>query len=409
MPEGTSKNTLPAWQEPILDAIEAIVANRFAFCCIVLLGLVLGSIRLLLLPPTYESSAVAVLLAREKSVIDASIDTSSIETSDHTASRSLAGNLMLPPDPSLYTTIIMSEAVLSEIANRLEGLNLYKISDLERSEEVTTKLRSMIHVSSTEEGILKIKITSTNPELSAAIANALFEECVEASRKIEQNMLISQANHLDTALSLARSRLESTEKKLAQMAEAQGLIDTDLQASNNLRNTRELKAKFDAVEADLEEALLSHTEKSPTVIALRARKDALERQIEESGASVIGAVGSRDFVSFNADYKHLSQEAQLQRDMVSAIATKADIFRIRASQPIGNLAIIREAIVPTRPAGPSKKANLGLALGLSLIVAFAYCLFSQQIRQLANDPELSSRTNKLLSQIHPKLKLPQSS
>ena len=270
---------------------------------------------------------------------------------------------MLPPDPNLYSTIIMSRAVLTEIAQTHATQLSGNISEGDRSEEVISALRSMIKVSTTEEGIIKISVTSYNPELSSRIANSMFEECERVSRSIEQKLLLSQAEHLDKAYLLAAQRLEKSEQKIGELAENYGLIDTDLQASNQLRALRELRAERDNLDTDLEELLISYTEESQEVIAVRARMAAIDRQINNSKQSVIGDVSTYGFGRFNIAYTRLQQEARFQRDMLATIATKADIYRIRAEQPIGNLAIIRQAAVPSRPSGPSKNSNWELAWG----------------------------------------------
>jgi len=394
-----------AWQEPLLDLLLAITSNKLTFVAIIVLGMLIGIIRLAQMPQTYEASAVAVLLPREKAVVDASIDTSSVESTDDRAGRSNAGNLMLPPNPNLYSTIIMSRAVLNEISEKYDEQLSGDISKSDRSEEVINQLRSMIQVTTTEEGIIKIRVVSLNPELSANIANSMFEECERVSRSIERKLLINQADHLDKAFLLAKERLEKTELKISRLTEKSGLIDTDLQASNQLRSLRELSALRDQTDTDLEELLLSHTEDAPEVKALRARKVAVMRHIENSKQSVIGGVSTNDFGHFNIVYARLQQEARFRGDMLATLSTKSDIYRIRAEQPIGNLAIIRQAAIPNRPTGLSKKFELGMSLGISLILSFGYCLLAQQIKYLKTNPELASRAHEILQEIHPKLKL----
>ena len=97
MPADPSDITKVAWQEPLLDLLDAIFSHKWIFLGIMLLGILLGIVRLIRMPYQFESSAVAVLLTREKAVVDAAIDTSSVEASDNAAGRSTAGNLMLPP------------------------------------------------------------------------------------------------------------------------------------------------------------------------------------------------------------------------------------------------------------------------------------------------------------------------
>ncbi|CAA6690754.1 MULTISPECIES: Wzz/FepE/Etk N-terminal domain-containing protein [unclassified Lentimonas] len=404
----TDTHTAPriAWQEPLLDILEAIIHRKWIVISIMVVGSIAGILRLASMPQVYSASAVAVLLPREKAIIDASIDTSSIETSDDRASRSSAGNLMLPPNPALYTTIIHSRAVLEEIALRFsDQLSSSKaISNNDRSEEVIDELRRMIRTTTTEEGIITIHVDSHSAQLSSDLANALFEQCEIASKAIEHKLLIHQAGHLDKALLIAQERLSETEKQMSAFTSEMGLVNTDLQASNQLRGLRELQTERDTLEADLDALRLSYTDASPEVIAIKGRIATIERQSALSQQNVVGSVGTADFGRISIAYKSLEQKVRFERDMVSTLSTKSDIYRLRAEQPIGNLAIIRPANTPTRPAGPSKKRELGLALGLSLILSIGYCIVCQQWQSMRKDRSLAARTDNLIDQVTPNFK-----
>ncbi|MFQ3241790.1 MAG: hypothetical protein ACI9JZ_001479 [Lentimonas sp.] len=401
-------NTAPriAWQEPVLDILEAIIHRKWMVITIMILGSIAGILRLASMPQVYSASAVAVLLPREKAIIDASIDTSSIETSDDRASRSSAGSLMLPPNPALYTTIIDSRAVLEEIARRFSDQlsSSNEVSNNDRSEEVIDKLRRMIRTTTTEEGIITIHVDSHSAQLSADLANALFEQCEVASKSIERKLLIHQASHLDKALLIAEKRLTETEEKMSAFTSKMGLVNTDLQASNQLRGLRELQTERDTLEADLDALRLSYTDSAPEVIAVKGRIATIERQSTLSQQNVVGSVGTADFGRVSIAYKSLEQKVRFERDMVSTLSTKSDIYRLRAQQPIGNLAIIRPANTPTRPAGPSKKRELGLALGLSMILSIGYCLLCQQWQSMRKDQNIAARTDDLIDQVTPNFK-----
>jgi uncharacterized protein involved in exopolysaccharide biosynthesis len=396
-----------AWQEPLLDAIEAIIAQKWVVCSIIFIGLSLGFYRLSKMPSIYTASAVAVLLPREKAVLDASIETSSIETTDDRAGKSATGSLMLPPNPTLYTTIIMSTAVLTEIAtkynNRFDG----EISSRDRSVEVVSRLRGMIKTSATEEGMITLTVSSETPELSADIANELFEQCEKASKAIERKLLISQAGHLDKALEITVERLRKTEQQLGQFTYDFNLVNAELQASNQLHIVRELDKKKDSLESELNSLRISHTDTTPEIQQIFTRLATIEQQQNDAKDNFIGDVGANEYGELSVAYQSLKQKVRFERDMVSTLSTKSDIYRLRAEQPIGNLAIIRSANVPTRPSGPSKKMEIGLSLGLSIVLAFGYAIGMQQMGVLNENPKLRARIEDILKQIHPRLKLRQ--
>jgi uncharacterized protein involved in exopolysaccharide biosynthesis len=396
-----------AWQEPLLDVADAILAQKWIVFSIILIGLSLGVYRLSKMPSIYTASAVAVLLPREKATLDASIDTSSLETSDDRAGKSGAGSLMLPPNPSLYTTIILSRAVLTEIATKYNHRFDGEISSRDRSVEVVRRLRGMIKASTTEEGMITLTVSSETAELSADIANELFAQCEKASKAIERQLLIRQAGHLDKALKISTERLRQTEEHLSKFTSNLGLVNAELQASSQFTVLRELDLKKDRLEAELEALRLSHTDITPEVQNVLARLAAIKRQQIDSQDNFIGNLGTKDFGKLSVGYHSLKQKIRFERDMVSTLSTKSDIYRLRAEQPIGNLAIIRHANVPTRPSGPSKKMELGLSLGLSIVIAFGFAIGMQQLGILNQNPTLHARLERILKQIHPRLKFRQ--
>ena len=396
-----------AWQEPLLDVIDAILAQKWMVLAIALMGAGLGVFRLSKMPSVYSASAVGILLPREKAILDATIDTSSMETSDDRAGKSGAGSLMLPPNPTLYITMIYSPAVLTEIATKYNHRFDGEISSRDRSVEVLQRLRGMIKTTSTEDGMITITVSSETPKLSTDIANELFAQCEKASKAIERQLLIRQAGHLDKALKISTDRLRKTEQILGQFTSKVGLVNAELQASNRLRSIRDLGMQKDKIEGELEALRLSYTDITPEVQDLVKRIAIIESQKHSLQNNIIGDVSTKEFGTLSVAYKSLQQKIRFERDMVATLSTKSDIYRLRAEQPIGNIAIIRSANIPTRPSGPSTKLELGMSLGISLALAVGYALAVQQLTHLNKDPKLRARSESILKQIHPRLKLRQ--
>jgi len=383
------------WPAPLLDTACAIASQKWIVLVIVLLGIVLGIFRLISMPDVYKASAVAVLMPREKPNLDATIDTSSLETSGDQASRGTSGNLMLPPNPTLYTTLINSRAVIEKLADKFSDRLRVYLSPEDRSEEVYLQLKSMITVTSTDEGLITVTIASNDPQLSADIANEIFEECARASKSIERQLLLQQAGHLQEAYDNAAIRLSLSEQKLKDFTARYGVIDVQLQASNQLRSLRELATKKDELNSDLQEMLLNYSERSPEIARVRARIAAIERQLTSGGTKIVGNVGANQYGALVVEYESLIQRIRFERDLVATLLTKADIYRIRAEQPTGNLAVIRPASAPTRPAGPSKKREIGIATGLSIFLAIGWTLAIDQWRRARRNRYIDDRLSEL--------------
>lgn len=383
------------WPAPLLDTACAIASQKWIVMVIVAIGIVLGGVRLFTLPKVYKASAVAVLMPREKPSLDATIDTSSIETSGDRASRSASGNLMLPPNPTLYTTLINSRAVIEKLAHKFGDRLNGHLSPEDRSDEVYVQLKSMITVTSTEEGLITVSVKSSDPQLSADIANEIFAECENASKSIERQLLLQQAGHLQDAYENSILRLTKTEQTLKDFTARYGVVDVQLQASNQLRSLRELATKKDELSNDLQEMLLHYSERSPEVARVKARIASIEKQLTSADTKIVGNVGSTDYGALIVEHESLKQRLRFERDLVATLATKADIYRIRAEQPTGNLAVIRPATAPTRHAGPSKKREIGIALGLSIFLAIGWTLAIDQWRRARRNRYIKTRLNEL--------------
>jgi len=383
------------WPAPLLDTACAIASRKWIALIIVSCGLAVGTFRLCTLPKQYKASAVAVLLPREKPNLDASIETSSLETSDDRASRSASGNLMLPPDPVLYTTLINSQAVIEQIARKYRERLSEEIPSDARSGEIYQSIRSMIKVTSTEEGLITVTVTSTDPKLSADIANELFEECQKASKSIERQLLLQQARHLQEAAEHANLRMATFEQRLKDFTARHRVINVDMQASNRLRSLRELAVKRDELLGDLEEMRLYYAEAAPEISRVKARIAAIDRQRAEAGETIVGTVGSSGYGALIVEHESLEQRLRIERDLVATLSAKADIYRIRAEEPIGNLATLSPARVPVCHAGPSARKELGVALGFSLALAIGWTLAMDQWCQARRNGYIEGRLSDL--------------
>jgi uncharacterized protein involved in exopolysaccharide biosynthesis len=377
------------WQAPCIDFLLMLAKRQHLLAAALGLGLLGGTVAYLSTPRSYRSSAVAVLLPREKPVIGTQVTTGSLETSEDRAGRERSAALMLPPDPALYTALLTARPVLTNLserfARRLPGHN--------RSEEDVEALRRMIDFESTEEGLFTILVESTDPALAADLANALLEEAVRASEAIERQMVLQQAGHLDLALESAEGRLSATQSALQDFCARYRLVDPTLEASRTTQRVNDLNAERDEALRTLVRRELSYTEVDPEVQRLRAVVTLTDRRIGELREHMAGTVADRDYGRLVVEHQGLIQRMKSARDMVATLALQAEVFRVRASQPTGSMALVRPAVAPAKPFGPSKKRFAIVALGLALVAGVTLTLLLEQWGQVRHDPYIRHRVH----------------
>ena len=381
----------PAWQLPFLDLALGLSRHRLLFLSLVTVGVVAGIVQLLHTPSFYRSSAVAILMSREKPVLSASIDTGSFQTAEDSARRGPSAALTLPPDAELYVTLLRSRPILEKLAARFRG-PLTRVQGLapdERSDAVIDELLAMLTVTGTENGLVTVSATSRDPHLSAELANAVMAEGEAASKDVERGLLLEHAAFLESSAATARARLEEAKHEFELFSEKHDLIDPDNQGAQSLLEVRQLNRETQQLRSELQARLLHYTDDDPEVRRLRERIDENERNATEIRDNIARGVRAEEFGRLTSEYDALKQVMRFRRDLYMTLSAQADIFRIRADQPAGSMAVVRRAIAPSTPAGPSKKKILGVSLALALIVAVLVSLLLEQVAQMRRDPDLS--------------------
>jgi tyrosine-protein kinase Etk/Wzc len=388
------------WQAPLCDIAYAFAVRKWIVLTLLFLGSAAGAVGYVLTPNYYRASAVAVLMPREKPTLDTSINAGSVRTTDDRASRESTGALMLPPEPDLYMALLQSRPVLEVLVERLSP-QLKQLRRGQRSDEEVGDLRKMIRLEATDEGLLTITATAPTAKLAADLANELLAEGRRASKEIERQMLLQQAGFLEDALKSAQARLAKEETDFKDFCARHRLMNPLLQADQNQRLRNQTLAERDRARATLTERTLHFTNADPEVQRLQARVQSTSLRLVEIEQRVIGNQGERDYGGLMTEYEGLQQRLRFSRDILSTIDMQVQLFRIRAEQPAGSIAIVRPATPPTKHAGPSKKRFLGTALGAAVLLASLLVVVSQQWSGTRGDPYIQARLGAIRSALRP--------
>lgn len=368
------------WEAPLCDFVLAIAASWRQVAASLVVAVLAASAYLLLAPPFYRSSSVAVLLPREKPILDATINSSAVEVSDDQAQRTSTGSLMLPAKPELYLALLRSRAVLRTIADRF-GPRLGLPATGTRSDEEIEALNRAIRIETSEEGLLTITVTAESPDLAADLANALLDEGKRASAEIERQMLLQQANHLQEILDQRRASLASAERELELFSAEHSVVDLGTQTTQDLVLLKETRAKRDRLQAELCALSERFTSADHRMRVAQNRLRSAERDLARIQSAMVGGAGVDQVGRLGVRLKSLQERVRLDRDVVATLSLRADLFKLRAEQPSGSLAVIRPAVPVLRKAGPAKKRTLALALGAALVLSFGWAILAAQWRQ----------------------------
>ena len=382
---------ITTWHAPVLDLLCVFVAYWKLMLLIAALGLAVGFAMSSRTAPFYRASTVAILLPREKPTVDVTLSSSSTETTDDSARRSDAGSLMLPPQTELYMAMLDSRSVLEQLATTFTAeLNGdANVAPPEHSDNIVSRVRRMISVEGTEEGLLTITVTADDPQFAADFANAAVDEIQNASKAIERQLLAQQAGYLERAVEEAAVALERDEERFRLFCTSNGLINPATQADDRMRQIRDLTAMRDRANSEIAQLSRSLKSSHPRIQALRSEVEYREARIDELRAAFAGRASESDYSEVASEYESLVQQVRFRRDLHTTLTTQADVFRIRAAQPAGNIAVVRPAVPIDTPAGPRRKRILAMSVAVSLIGGVGLVLFTEQTRTAVRNPDLA--------------------
>jgi len=342
-----------------------------------------------------------VLLPREKPITDASLNLGSVRTENDAAVRATSGTLMLPPNPDLYIELIYSRAVMESLAHRFQP-RPPDMADVVESDEVIAQLRRAVVVKGSLEGILTITVTLEERETTAALANAILDECESASKKIERQLILQQAGYLEGAVRQATDDVNAAQAALVGFAARNQLVDPEAESTESLRMIREAVTARASLNAKLSGLLISRTEKDPEVRRLGGEIAAIDARLVDARTELGGGPERGSFSSLLVEHEGLRQQLRFRRDMLGTLEAQTNIFRLRAEQPAGSLAVVRVATPPDSPAGPSKKQVLGVPLFAGAALGVLIALLHTQWTALRRDAVLARACDRLVAQLVPR-------
>ena len=263
------------------------------------------------------------------------------------------------------------------------------------ADDVIERLQQMLKITGTEAGMITIEVTANNSVLAADMANEFLLEMERASKAIERQLILQQSGFLDGAKRQVAAELLRDEQGLADFYARHGVIDVAAQAADILRMKREQEQEMARLEQEMLARLANFTENDDTVRSMRLRLEQHRHRIDALGQRYLSLNGEEQFGKVQIEFDGLRERVRYKRDLLATISTQQSVFQIRAEQPAGSVAILRSAMAPSLPAGPSKQLTLGVPVIVALFAAIVLILLTEQWTGSKNDPYIARRIREI--------------
>ena len=304
--------------------------------------------------------------------------------------------------------------------------------------------------------LVDVQFTSPNASLSANVSNEWVNQFIESNLDRRFSSTSDARKFLEKRLETLRDRLEESERRLVGYASNKAIITLattqDIEGKTTTQRTL-VAADLEALNASLAEAtaarikaesearqrdrtsraaldnsainvlrakraeivseranLLSQFEPEyPTVAALAAQVQALDRSIDTEEARIksgsttnyrealrreaelskkVGSLKSK-FISQQRDriqYNIFQREVDTNRELYDGLLQRYKEIGV-AGVGQNNIAVVDPAMAPAKPSSPSLPLNLALALLAGLGISAAYIYANEQIDQSLKDPQ----------------------
>ena len=372
-----------------------------------LCSLATGLVSWLLLSPVYQANTLLMVSqATEKLQATASGSNEGLEDVVGSVSR------MPVLTMSTYLGQIKSETLMNRIIERLE------LDDLGYN---ARSLSGMIDASVVKDSnLIEVKVTGTDPELAAKIANTLSEEYLTLMNEKNQEQMSRSVDFLNKQKTITDQDLDKASESLRRFqSQPRGVAVLETEFNAGSQDAASLNSRLKTVRIEIQqlsagiyslEKQLSITPQTinseqkdtntgntyttqvanPVYVSLVqeliAKKAALaEKEGEAAGLQQMLVQTNLELDTLQAELaeKRLEQE-KLQREVdrlkktSETLAMKKTETQIAKSIDLGNtsVVVVSEASIPESPIKPNKKLNVAIAfvLGLMLFSLLAFVL-----------------------------------
>lgn len=297
--------------------------------------------------------------------------------------------------------IIRSRNVAFKVLERLDGADLARLAriylgisevepeilkDVEVREKLAYQLLENLAVDPPRDSrVLDIRFSSSDPELSAVVADAFAQAYIDAALELSVDPARRNATWFDGQLTALRSRLEAQQKALTAYQQNNDIVAVDERLDTEMRRFEELSsalveaqsATFDVRSRQLG---VQHPEYKRAVDRERSLQQALEQQKEK----VFEVRRQRD----QSDL--LLQDVESARKTYDIALQEYSRNSMEGQFNQTNIAVLNKAAVASRPSSPNLRANLALATLLGLVFGFGMALAVEALaRRVRIEEDLS--------------------
>ena len=343
----------------LVHAVGLVLRGYKIILACVFVGLALSVTVALLLPKTYTAEAVF-------------LPPVSAETAQ-------SASLFSRQDPSdLYLGMLASRSVATSVIDQVHLKDVFHVRLYAQARAI---LSNATRFSVNKNTLISISVQTTDPKLSAEIANAYLDALYKLNGSMAASASGYRREFYEQQLAMERDQLSQAEADMQTVQEKTGLILPESEAAAGVSATARLQASLEEAQPRLSTLLLSATDQNPQVQQLRAQIGALEGQIRNqqtnpSGAPGTGIPSGARLPGLMLDYLRTSRQLKERETLYDSLMQQYQKARLASLDPGPQLEVVDPAIVPEGKTGPPRTLIVIVGTFLAGLAGLLWVLLS---------------------------------
>jgi len=356
----------------LLELLLVMAQRKLTIILATIIGLVLGTVVVFLIHPTFTAKAVIMPPRQGQSSAALVTQLSSL------ASLTGLGDTGGMRDPNdLYLAIVQSNTVADAVIKRLNLLAVYHVKKLSQAR---VKLAASSKFVSEKGGMISITTKDEDPNRAAAIANAYVDELHAINSRLVIGEASVRRNFFSQQLALEKDRLTDAEIALQQTEESTGAILPMGQTSVVIQQVAQLQSQIISREVQLDTLRTSSTDQNPDVVRLNSEIEGLRAQLTQLESVQKRrnpgdiSLTSRALPQDQVTYLRKQRDVQYHTLIFDLIARQFEAARLDEAKASPVIQVLDPAQPPDRKSGPFRAlwtlagGVLGFFFGCSRVI-----------------------------------------
>jgi tyrosine-protein kinase Etk/Wzc len=344
-----------------IEYLEIILRRKKMILKVTIISSILSVVTVLLLPKTYESTAMILPPQQEQGLMAMMMG----QMAGGSSLAGLAGGLLGAATPAdMYATVLASDDIKDAIINRFKLMEVY---DKKERVAMYKQMEKIVEIKAgKKDGVISITVEDEEPKRAAAIAGAYVDELAKLVAEMGVTGAGVNRTFLEGRLAKAKADLARAEDNLKAFQLRRKAIDVPEQAKASIEGIAMLQAQLVVQETQLAAVRSRFTDTMPETMDLKATIINLKRQIAQmegkgSGSSII-PTGS--VPQIGQEYVRVMREFKIQETLVELLTKQYELAKLSEAKSVSNIQVIQKPHVPDKKVKPKR---ILIVLGVTIL------------------------------------------